>query len=347
MRVALPVIIVVVIAICLFFFPDSFLPNQNSQVDELAEQTGAANSDSHELDVGLIEEAESYIQDITDKDEATLDIKKVDDFVTQNQSISLSDSPEIEELTLEQLNASGLEGTSPITLIRKQEQIVYKTPANILLDAKGNLDTPIKILEDGKVVDTTVRELLKKYQVNELENIAVIKITEHYVITTLDELNNDQSISPSEPLRIIKKSYRLATTSVGELLMGDTEISADDIFFVRNIEATDQNGIWGIIQNGLLKNFAQGIAIKRGESLEKYQVMIPQDADERLADNYSSFLGRLIQDKSEQSYVYNFEKGRMGRNPDLILPGQEIVIIRFTAEELVRIYQHFVTKTNS
>jgi hypothetical protein len=36
----------------------------------------------------------------------------------------------------------------------------------------------------------------------------------------------------------------------------------------------------------------------------------------------------------------------MGKNPDLIFQGQEIVIVMFSPEELINIYQHFVARSN-
>jgi hypothetical protein len=37
----------------------------------------------------------------------------------------------------------------------------------------------------------------------------------------------------------------------------------------------------------------------------------------------------------------------MGQNPDMIRPGQELLIVRFTPEELVAIYKHFVASKNT
>ena len=65
-------------------------------------------------------------------------------------------------------------------------------------------------------------------------------------------------------------------------------------------------------------------------------------ADEVLADDSSSYLGRLIHTKSRDSYVYNYKTHRMGRNPDVLYPGQEIVIVKFNPDELIGIYKHFV-----
>ena len=99
-------------------------------------------------------------------------------------------------------------------------------------------------------------------------------------------------------------------------------------------------GVLHIIeQEGLIENFARGMAVRRGEEINRYQVEIPRDADERESDSSSSFLGRLIYEKTVRSYVYNFKNNRMGQNPDRIRPGQEIVIINFHPDELAAIYR--------
>jgi hypothetical protein len=67
---------------------------------------------------------------------------------------------------------------------------------------------------------------------------------------------------------------------------------------------------------------------------------IPENADEPNESGYSSFLGKFLVRKTKESYVYNYKNGRMGKNPDYISPGQEVVISRFSKEELVEIYKH-------
>jgi hypothetical protein len=52
----------------------------------------------------------------------------------------------------------------------------------------------------------------------------------------------------------------------------------------------------------------------------------------------------MIYDKTMRSYVYNFKQNRMGQNPDFVAPGQEIVIINFEPDELIRIYKHFTSQ---
>lgn len=133
-----------------------------------------------------------------------------------------------------------------------------------------------------------------------------------------------------------------APVTIAELLGPESEIPADTVFYVHTVKAENDQGIWGIVHTGILENFAEGVAMSRGEETKTYQVDIPDDADEQEADGYSSFLGRLIYEKSRQSYVYNYQTDRVGRNPDVILPGQEIVIVSFTPEELISIYKHFV-----
>ncbi len=348
MRIIIPSIAIIVVAIAtLFFYPskddNTTGPIQGQSPPDKKELLDPS-SQAQEFEKALRQEAEKYISDISGTNEAPLNANEADDFVNQEQTISLGQKQEIEEMTVDELRQSGLPETAPITLVQEQEEIIYRTSEQILLDANNDLNKIVKIQEDGEVIEMSVKDLLVKYPLEEINNIAVIEKIKNYIITTPKEINKDPSISAEQPLKVIKKPYALETTSVGELLMGEKEFSSDTIFYVRKINKTDQYGIWGVIQNGLVNNFAKGIAIKRAEALEKYQVDIPKDADERLEDQSSSFLGQLIQNKSRESYVYNFEKGKMGRNPDLIYPGQELVIISFTPNELVNIYQHFVAK---
>lgn len=135
--------------------------------------------------------------------------------------------------------------------------------------------------------------------------------------------------------------------TLADLIGPEETIPSDAVLYVHTVTSRDNEGIWGIVHEGILENFARGVAVHRGESTETYQVDIPEDADQRRPDNSSSFLGRLIHEKTRQSYVYNYRTDRVGRNPDLILPGEEIVIVSFTPEELVSVYKHFVNKART
>lgn len=133
-----------------------------------------------------------------------------------------------------------------------------------------------------------------------------------------------------------------APVTIAKLLGAEEAIASDAVFYVHTVQPEDIQGIWGIVHGGILENFAAGVAVHRGESTESYRVDIPRHADERRSDSSSSFLGKLIFDKTQKSYVYNYQTDRLGRNPDLIVSGQEIVIVSFTPEELIEIYKHFV-----
>lgn len=122
-------------------------------------------------------------------------------------------------------------------------------------------------------------------------------------------------------------------------LLDHPEQAEGKIFYLHAVHPDDNQGLWGIIQNALINSFAEGLNLPGGEQAAR--AMIPQDADERLQDQRSSFLGHILQRKVEESYVYSYEKGMVGQNPDLIQPGQQLVIITFTEEELVQIYQFF------
>ena len=294
----------------------------------------------------LRKEAETYISEIISGKKAQIDVKTADDFVAGDQSISLSSGQEIEITTPAELIADeGLSPDAPVTLVREQEQIEIKTPAQILAEAGGNLDSKVKILEAGQIRELTVGELLEKYPESSESSVSVVKQVEQFEITTVKEILDDQSTDKNKPIKIIKKPYKLKSTTVDELLMGETDVTEASVYYVKNVSMEDTQGIWGIVHNSLVRNFASGIAIRRHEEIKKYQVAIPVDADERLANHSSSFLGRMISEKTSKSYVYNYENGKMGRNPDLIYPGQEIVIISFTPEELAEIYQHFVARS--
>lgn len=137
------------------------------------------------------------------------------------------------------------------------------------------------------------------------------------------------------------KSTALSIT-LADILKGASGDDPDSIYYVRTVKKTDYRGIWGIVVDGLTENFAKGIAIRRNEELGTYRVDIPEKADHTLADKTSSFLGRMIDRKTRDSHVFNFIENKMGRNPDLIFPGQELVIVDFEPRELVAIYRYFV-----
>lgn len=123
-------------------------------------------------------------------------------------------------------------------------------------------------------------------------------------------------------------------------------IDRSSYYFMHKVSSDDAQGIWGVVQADLMRRFADGVAINRGEDSQQYQVLIPQYADEKLDNGQSSFLGKVLYHKSQRSVVYNTWAGERRFGRDVILPEQDVVIIDFTRKELIGIYQYFVTQAN-
>lgn len=113
------------------------------------------------------------------------------------------------------------------------------------------------------------------------------------------------------------------------------------LYYAHRVQHGDDQGVWGVVQKGLMQRFAEGIAARRGQNLSTYRVLIPQTADERNADGTSSFLGRVIWHKTQTAQVINTQQGVARRAAELVIPQQDLVIVAFERQELVAIYQHF------
>ena len=198
------------------------------------------------------------------------------------------------------------------------------------------------VARQDTVEQITVREALKRILAEPEKPISLIKTVRYFEVVTLRELL-DTEVDTDTILNVVRRPYRLEAATLADLLRRKKAENPDTIFYLHTVQPTDEQGIWGIVHYGIIDNFAHGVALKRGEKMETYTVQIPGDADERLDDQSSSFLGKLIDYKTKDSYVYNYRDNRMGRNPDRIYPGQEIVIINFEPEELTAIYTHFAS----
>lgn len=298
----------------------------------------------HEEKLSTLEqEAEKFVEKLSEPEPEPVPVEEADHFVRPDQPLSLITRDSIEETTPRKLlEDPDIEKDTPITIVRKVEQIENKTPEKIIAEAGGDMEKKVKVLEGDEVREKTVREVLEQHAKTPEQPITVVEESEYLEKTTPEEIAKDESIGADTPIRVIKEPYALASATVEELLSTQEDVPADAVFYVRTVQPDDEQGIWGIIHHGLIENFAQGIAIRRGRKLDTYRVHIPRYADERLPDDSSSFLGRLLYEKSRETWVYNYRQGRLGQNPDLINPGQEIVIVTFKPEELIEIYKHFV-----
>ena len=308
-----------------------------------------AGSENEKIEVGdgsdIQSEAVQYVKELAEPKREPVSADSAEDFVRPDQVIALASPVTPEEMTTSEiLSDPAIDPDKPLTVVREVEQVEYATPAQIIEEAAGDLDSKIKIVEEDEVRETTVRAIQDRFGADSDTRISVVRKIEHYEVITPRDLKQGAFVGSDASLKVIKEQYGLESTSVKELLTGEEDIPPDAVFYVRTVKSTDTQGIWGIVHDGLMDNFARGIALKRGESVERYQVHIPRYADEVLPDKSSSFLGKMIDDKTKRSYVYNYKLRRIGKNPDLVKPGQEIVIIQYSPEELTRIYKRFVAE---
>ena len=290
------------------------------------------------------QQAEKFVATLTEPDPVPVTVESADHFVTGQQMLSLVPKEAVQSTTIDALaKDSSLSPNAPITVVREVEQVERITPEKLIAQSAGNLDAPVQVLRNEKVVQSTVREVLERASLSPDTPIDVVTLSEYFEQTTTAELAENEAGNTNQPIKVIRKHHGLETSSIADLMRAQ-QVKSGSMFYVRTVREGDDHGIWGIVHDGIIDNFARGMAIRRGKEIHTYKVDIPSDADERRADASSSFLGRLIFEKSKASYVYNFNRNRMGRNPDRIYPGQEIVIIDFQPEELINIYKHFVAQ---
>ena len=291
-------------------------------------------------DAVVEDQAKAFITQLTAQEHEPIYVDDADHFVTREQLVSLLPESSIETVSREALLSDpDLGDHTPITLVREVEEIRITDPARLIASAGGDLGQEIKVLRGEEVEVKTVEELLAELLATPVDSIQIVSDVKYFDVTTAEEFAAEHR--DDEPLRVVRERYTLEAATVAELLRQELDLPSDSVFYLRTVRSEDRQGIWGIVQQGLSGNFARGMAIRYGKSINTYQVDIPRHADEILPDRSSSFLGRLIYEKVNESYVYNFKHHRMGRSPDRVYPGQEIVIIAFRPEELISIYKHF------
>lgn len=278
-------------------------------------------------------DARDYIHDLSMAQAETVAVKKADHFVGADQLLELLEDDAFIE-AVEPLNSKPIvqalapRARSVISALdsRPDQQ---KTKELVLLQtsATANLQPlmPIELVDEQNTDEPVmiVREANAKMPI--LPELVQVKAA------SMPSLSTSQAEPNASP-----------KITIANLLKDEEPAKEGSIYYVRTVKQNDGQGIWGIIVDGLTENFAKGIAISRDESLNTYQVDIPRQSDDLLANNTSSFLGKLIDRKTRECFVYNFVEQKIGRNPDLIYPGQELLIINFEAEELIEIYTHFV-----
>ncbi len=265
--------------------------------------------------------AKQHIEEVTRSPKEAINIAEADHFVTVDQLL---------ELPLQQL-------ITPATT-----QAAVSTQDNVKTYA---VDTgPIKATQLKPDPADVQKATPKKAEESgfSFENIR------RKIVTVFSDENGDSNPSPQDISRT-KAATEEAIAQLGshldnqiklQALLNNPDTAKNQVFFIHAVTGGDEQGLWGIIQNGVIKTFAKGIRIQD----RMITANIPRQADERLANRSSSFLGAILDRKVKDTYVYNYQKGILGQNPNLITPGQELIIVSFEEAELIAIYNHFINQ---
>ncbi len=313
--------------------------------DELKESLPKAIAHA-EAEIKLDDEAHQFIAQLTQPAPEPIAVSKANHFVQPNQPLNLTKllpSAQSAQALLDQ----GVDLDQKVTAIRISHKLEPLHPKNLIADAGGDMAQAVRILEREKVVEIPLAVALERHRLWPDKPITVVRAVEYAEPTTLRELQAAAQESGGALPRVVPGDYGVDFKTVQQLLGLHTASDPNSIYYIRTVQPGDVQGIWGIIQAGLIDNFARGMAIRRGEELSTYRVHIPRLADEPLDDETgrSSFLGQMIYHKMHRSMLYNIKLGRIATRPEEIQPGQQIVIVSFSPNELVSIYRHFVGAT--
>ena len=286
-------------------------------------------------------DAREFVTELTRPTLRPIAAATADHFMRADQKLDLGLKALPQLKSIDELLADGVDENRTVTRVRITHRLEPIKPAELLVRATRSPGEPIRILKREQITEIPLAEALRMYQLK--PTVPLIAVREVRVLepTTIAELKREAKLKPGELQRVIAGAPNATQRTVEELL-GLKRTKAGTVYYVRTVQRKDVQGIWGIIQAGLIDNFARGMAIARGDQVSTYQVHIPRLADEPLADNRgSSFLGRMIFQKMRRSTIYNIKLGRIATKPENIMPGQQIVIVDFSPQELIAIYRHF------
>jgi len=291
------------------------------------------------------QEAEAFVDRLADVDSDTIIVNEYDDmFVRPDSIIAL---PELEQriTTLKSLmDDTSLSDDTPLTL-RYTEEIREQTTLQDLQTEEEDHIAPITIeTEQGETITAPLVELLKREDID--HEAPVTQIRQQKQIKQIKASELADSGIPEDQEMSVTISRGVQKLDIADLIDSDSAEMQDSLFYLHRVTEEDVQGLWGIIQTGLIRNFRQGIRLHRDGAEQNVSVLIPADADEPLPTGLSSFLGKILHQKVSTSYVYNFNTHTMGYDPDLIRPGQELILIRFSGNELRQIYQFFADQRN-
>lgn len=292
------------------------------------------------------QEAEVFIEKLAEPQQQSITInEQQDQFVRHDSVITL---PKLEHriTSIEELLADpNLDSDTSITLIYTTQVERQTTLAELSDKYKDHTMIITIINQQGQKQTKPLFEFLNQDNVDLTAIITHITEQKHSVQTNLSKLALITDISHQKSIIAII-NHDIKELSVKEIIQSD-ELPDNALFYLHRVTKHDQQGLWGIIQSGLIDKFRQGVHIEGiATNKDSVQVIIPADADEKLSSGLSSFLGKILNHKVNSSYVYNFSTHTMSNDPNQIHPGQQLIMIPFSPQELSQIYQFFSDRRN-
>lgn len=315
---------------------------EEPELEIINEEPIAAAIDQQDI---IKQEAESFVDNLanaTGKETRSSPVTVTEqqgEFVRHDGTIAI---PKLEHRTTtidKLMHDQTLDADTPLTLqfIETEKQT---TTLQDLDNSTEDKTTKITLEQaDGSRRQAPLADLLNDKKVDKNAPITVITEHQHTEDLTVGELT-ESDISPSQAVTATIH-HGVEELSVKDIVQSG-ELPDNALFYLHRVTERDKQGLWGIIQAGLIQRFRQGLTLEgitRNKELAK--VTIPIDADEPLPTGLSSFLGKVLNRKVASSYIYNFSTQTMGHNPNLIHPGQQLILIHFTSDELKQIYVFF------
>ncbi len=314
---------------------------------EPAEPVGPNQQADTVAKASLEKEAGRYIdEEILAERSEPIPLRKSDTFAPPEQQFKLPDFRRFRTTPEELLTQWELPPGERIRVAYARKREVPTTLAELRQHPDVGPATSLTLRDrKGQTVETTLAELERTGRFDPDEALIWIREREVVSRTTPDKLTELERAEKDTSITVLEERDS-RTISVAEIV-GPEAAQAADVFYVRRVRPGDDQGLWGIIQDALEEKFREGVALSQARGIEggdPVRLDLPPQADERLPDGSSSFLGKTLYRKTRTAYVYNFLTDRMSENRDLIYPGQQLLIVPFTRSELVDIYKHFARK---
>jgi len=290
------------------------------------------------------QEADIFVKNLATTDEFITINENEDKFVRHDSVIVLPDLEYVATTKKTLIDDQRLNPETPLTLKYVTHEKVETTLAKLSDSLEDKTATITIINADGIQISAALADLLSQKDL--VLDSAIIQLVsqQHRIETTVGDLKNI-SLADEQPL-IATISHGSKAVTLKEITQSDA-LTDDALFYLHRVTEHDVQGLWGIVQTGLIDKFRHGLQIE-GIALNKEmtQAIIPADADEKLPSGFSSFLGKILNNKVDNSFVYNLKTRSMGRDANLIHPGQQLILIHFSPVELKQIYQFFSARRN-